>query len=99
LPVILYWYERWSFKLREESWLRVFENKLLRTIFRTKQDKVTEMWRKIQNEAIKHPYCLSNIIWVIKSMRWAGQVLGREQLRTGHGGEITEKGSTWKRQT
>jgi len=54
-----------SLKLREERRLRVFENKLLRIMFRTKQDMVIEMWRKIHDEELKDPYSLPNIIWVI----------------------------------
>jgi hypothetical protein len=34
LPVVLYGCETWSVTLREEHRLRVFENKVLRTIFR-----------------------------------------------------------------
>jgi len=35
--------------LREERRLRVFENRVLRTIFEPKRDEVTGEWRKIQN--------------------------------------------------
>jgi len=35
------------------SRLKVFENKLLRRIFRHKLDKVTGMWRKLQNWSLK----------------------------------------------
>jgi hypothetical protein len=41
LPVVLYGYETWSFKLREEHRLRVFENRVLRRIFGPKRDEVT----------------------------------------------------------
>jgi hypothetical protein len=40
LPVVLYGCESWSLILREERRLRVFENKVLRRIFRPKRDKV-----------------------------------------------------------
>jgi hypothetical protein len=33
LPVVLYRSETWSHTLREECWLRVFENRVLRRIF------------------------------------------------------------------
>jgi hypothetical protein len=33
LPVILYGCENWSLTLREEHWLRVFDNRVLRRIF------------------------------------------------------------------
>jgi len=41
LPVVLYGCETWFFRLREERWLRVFENRLLRRIFGPKTDEVT----------------------------------------------------------
>jgi len=33
LPVVLYGCETWSLILREERWLRVFQNRVLRRIF------------------------------------------------------------------
>jgi hypothetical protein len=38
-PIIVYWCETWSLTLREESRLRVFENRVLRT-FEPKRDEV-----------------------------------------------------------
>ena len=49
------------------------------------------MCRKILDKEFKYPYSLSNIIWVIQSKRWAGQGLGREELRTGRGSESQRK--------
>jgi len=49
LPVVLYGCETWSLTLREECRLRVFENKLLRSVFGPKRDEVIEEWRKLQN--------------------------------------------------
>jgi hypothetical protein len=37
----------WSLTLREERRLRVFENRVLRRIFRLKRDEVTGEWRKL----------------------------------------------------
>jgi hypothetical protein len=37
----MYGYETWSFTLREESKLRVFENRVLRKIFGPERDGVT----------------------------------------------------------
>jgi len=45
LPVFLYGCETWSLTLREEHWLRVFENRLLRRIFGPKRDVVSGKWR------------------------------------------------------
>jgi hypothetical protein len=41
LPVVLYGCETWSLTLREGHRLRVFENRVLRRIFRAKRDEVT----------------------------------------------------------
>jgi len=41
LPVVLYGRETWSLTLREESRLRVFENRVLWRIFGRKGDEVT----------------------------------------------------------
>jgi hypothetical protein len=46
---VLYGCEAWSLTLREESRLRVFENRILRRIFGPKRDENGE-WRKLHNE-------------------------------------------------
>ena len=71
----MYGCETWSFTLRDEPRLRVFENRVLGSIFGPKRDKVTGEWRKLHNEELNDLYCSLNIVWVIKSrMRWAGHV-------------------------
>jgi hypothetical protein len=54
----------------------MFENRLLRRIFRPKSDEVTRKWKKLHNEELNDLYSLSNIIQVIKwrRMRWAGHI-------------------------
>jgi hypothetical protein len=37
-------------KLREKGRLRMFENRMLRRIFRPKWDEITREWRKLENE-------------------------------------------------
>jgi hypothetical protein len=73
--------------LKEELWLRVFENRVLRRIIGPKKDEVTGEWRKLHNEELNGLYSLPNIVRVIKSrrMRWAGHVAraGRGALCTG----------------
>jgi len=53
--------------LREEHWLGVFENRVLKRIFGPKRDEVTGEWRKLQNEELYDLYSTSNIIRLIKS--------------------------------
>jgi hypothetical protein len=48
--------------LREEQRLRVFENRVLMTIFGPKRDEVTGEWRKMHNEELHNFYSSSNII-------------------------------------
>jgi hypothetical protein len=49
---------------------------VLRRIFGTKRDEVTEEWRKLQNGELHNLYSLPDIIRQIKSRRtrWAGHV-------------------------
>jgi hypothetical protein len=67
LPVVLYGCETWSVTLREVHRLRVFENRLLRRIFRPKRDEVTGEWRKLHNEELHNLYSSPDIIKQIKS--------------------------------
>jgi hypothetical protein len=59
-----------------ERRLGVFENRVLRRMFRPKRDVVTWEWRKPHNEKLKTLYSLPTIVRVIKSrrMRWMGHV-------------------------
>ena len=50
----------------------MFENRVLRRIFRPKRDEVTGEWRKLRNEELNELYSPS-IFRVIKS-RWAGHI-------------------------
>jgi len=72
--------------LREERWLRLFENGVLRSIFWPKRDEVTGEWRKLHNEELNDLYCSPNIVQVIKSrrMRWAGHVARMGKRRGVH---------------
>jgi len=76
LPVVLYGCKTWSLTLREERWLRVFENRVLRRIFGPKRDEVTGEWRKMHNEELNDLHSSPNIVRVVKSkiMKWAGHV-------------------------
>jgi hypothetical protein len=76
LPVVLYGRKSWSLTLREEHRLRVFENRVLRRIFRPKRDEVTGEWRKLHNEELRDLYTSPNIIRLIKPRRmgWTDHV-------------------------
>jgi hypothetical protein len=75
-PVVLYGCEAWSLTIGEEHRLRVFENRVLRRIFRPKRDEVTGGWRKLHKVELHNLYSSPSIIRVIKSrsMRLAGHV-------------------------
>jgi hypothetical protein len=59
--------------LREERWLRVFENRVLRGIFGSEWDEVIGEWSKLHSEELYDLYCSLNIIWLIKSRKRDGQ--------------------------
>jgi hypothetical protein len=67
----------------------VFENRVLRRLFGTKNDEVTGEWRKVHNEDLNNLYSSPNIVLVIKSrrMRWAGHVARMGGGVQGFGGE------------
>ena len=77
LSAVLYGRETWSLTLREERWVRVFQNRVLRRIFGPKSDEVTGKWRRLHEEELNELYCSPNIIQVIKSRitKWAGHVV------------------------
>jgi hypothetical protein len=81
--VVLYGCETWSLTLREEHRLRVFENKLLRSIFGPKRETEMGGGRKLHNEELHNLFSSPNIIRMIKSrrMRWAGHVAQRGEKR------------------
>jgi transcription termination factor 2 len=81
--VVLYGCETWSLTVREEHKLRVFENRVLRRIFRPRRDGVTGGWRKLYNEELHNLCSLRSIIRILKSRRmtWAGHMARMEEMR------------------
>jgi hypothetical protein len=73
LPVVLCGCETWSFTLREECRLRVFETRFLGRIFGPKRDESTVEWRRLHNKELCAVYSSPNIILVIKSGRQIGR--------------------------
>jgi hypothetical protein len=61
----------------------VFENRVLRRIFRLKRDKVTGSRRKLHNEELHDLYSSPSVVRVIKArrMRWAGHVVRMGEVR------------------
>jgi hypothetical protein len=84
--VVLYGCETWSLTLREEHRLRVFENKVLRTIFGPKKNEIVGGWRKQHNEELHNLYSSPSIIRIIKSRRikWAGHVARMGEKRNAY---------------
>ena len=52
--------------VRDQTRLRVFENRVLRRIFGPKRDGVTGEWIKLHNEELNDLYSSPNIVRVIK---------------------------------
>jgi hypothetical protein len=58
----VYGCETWSFTLRDEHRLRVFENRSLRGIFGPKRERMAGGLRKFYNEELCNFYASSDII-------------------------------------
>ena len=83
LSVVLYGCEAWSLTLYEECRLRVFENRILRRIFRSKRDE-KEKWKRLHSEELQSLYRSPNIFKVNKTrrLRCAVHVPRMEEVRS-----------------
>jgi hypothetical protein len=90
----------WYLILREEHWLKVFENRVLRTRFGLKREEVTGEWRRLQNEELNDPYSSPNIVLVIKTrknkMGGACSTCGRQEKCIEVFSGEPEGKTTWK---
>jgi hypothetical protein len=84
--VVFYGCEPWSLQLREEHRLRMFENRVLRKIFRPKREEVVGGWRTLDNEELHNMHTSPNVVRVIKSkrMRLAGHVARMGEMRNAY---------------
>jgi hypothetical protein len=83
--------------IKGEHRLRVFENRVLRTIFEPKINEETGGWRKLHNEELHDLYSSPSIIRIIKSkrMRWTEHVarMRRVMLIVYQWGRQNERGN------
>jgi hypothetical protein len=85
LPVVLD--ETWCLTVKEEQKLRMFENRTLRKISRSKMEEVTGDWRRLHSEEEIHVwYSSPNITRVIKQgrMKWVVRVAHKGEKISGY---------------
>ena len=74
--------ETWSLTLREEHRLRMFDNRELWNIFRSKIDEVVGNWRRLLNEEL-HDLLLNRYYWDLQIKRdevsWACSKYGVDE--------------------
>ena len=78
----LYRCETWSFTLKNEYGLKMFENMIVRKVFGPKRDEITGEWRRLHNEELHDLYSSTNVIRVIKSRRMR-LIWGRGEVHAG----------------
>jgi hypothetical protein len=100
LPVVLYGCETWSFILKEEHRLRVFENRVVRRIFGPNGDSVSGEWRNLHNEELHILYSSQiSLARSVKENKVGGTrgTHGRGEMSVqGLSGKVRSKGTTRK---
>jgi hypothetical protein len=86
LSVVLYGCENWPLTLEKQHRLRVFEYRVLRSIFGPKGEQGAGGWRRLYAVEHHNLYASLNIIRVIKfrRMRWAGYVARMAEMRNAY---------------
>jgi hypothetical protein len=76
LSAVLYACETWSLTLRQESRLKLFENRVLRRMYGPKRDEVWREWRQLHNDELRDLNHSPSIIKIFNSrrMKWAVHV-------------------------
>jgi len=62
MPVVVYGCENWSLILSEDCRMRVFDNRVLRRIFRSKTYEVIRGWRHLHSEQLNDLHSSPHII-------------------------------------
>ena len=97
---VLYGYDSWSLKLREEHRLRLLERRELKEIFGLKWDEVTGEWRdRMIREDLCSLYALPNIRVIKSRKNQMGETCGtygvQERYIQGFDRQTRRK-TTWK---
>jgi hypothetical protein len=87
--------DTWCLALREEHKLRVFEETVLRRIFRPKGDKVNGGWRKLHTEELHNLYQIKED----EMGRACSMNGGEEECTYDIGGRVRRKETTRKTKT
>jgi hypothetical protein len=70
--------------LKKKSRVRLFENRVLKKIFRDKRVELQGVWKELHSDELNDLYSSQNIVRVNKSIRvrWVGHVarMGRGEL-------------------
>jgi hypothetical protein len=63
--------------------VRVFENRVLKRIFRPKREEVAGGWRRLHSEELHYLHASPNVVRVMKSrkVKWTGSVARMGQMR------------------
>ena len=66
----------WYLSLRDKHGLRVYENRVLRKVFRPKVEKVLVLLGNLRFEQLRDSYYSAHIVRIVNSsrVRWAGYV-------------------------